>query len=74
MILRYENKWIAEGNGIKASGASIDELDKEIAGLLKEKGYRGKLEIEMRFDYSTFPHWMTQFHPYYFNREIVFEL
>lgn len=74
LILRYDDKWLAEGNGIKVSGSSLEELDKNLACLLKEKGYHGKVEIEMRFDYSTFPHWMTQFHPFYFNRTVIFEI
>ncbi|MEM0089251.1 MAG: DUF5395 family protein [Archaeoglobaceae archaeon] len=73
-ILRHENKWVAEGHGLTVAGSSLEELDKNIAKILKEKGYSGRLEIQMSFDYSTFPHWMTQFHPYYFNRTVVFEI
>lgn len=73
-ILRYNGEWEAEGSGAKIFGNSLEELDRNIAKFLRGKGYRGKVEVEMSFDYSTFPHWMTQFHPYYFNRTLVFEI
>lgn len=73
-ILRHEGKWIAEGHGLVLSGKSLEELDRNLKNILKEKGYRGKLFVRMTFDYSTFPHWMTQFHPYYFNRTLVLEI
>ncbi len=71
LILRYTDKWIAEGNGIVFKGKTLEELDKNIENELRTY-LKGKIKVLMRFDYSTFPRWMTQFHPYYFNRIIIF--
>ena len=72
LILRYNGIWVAEGEGMIFKGETLRDLDKNIENELR-KHLKGKIKILMRFDYSTFPHWMTQFHPYYFNRILVFD-
>uniref|UniRef100_A0A7C3M9V3 Uncharacterized protein n=1 Tax=Archaeoglobus fulgidus TaxID=2234 RepID=A0A7C3M9V3_ARCFL len=72
--LKFAGKWIAENEEIKAEGSSLDELDKNLAERLRKAGYRGRAEIYMKFDYSTIPDWMRQFHPYYFNRKVILEV
>uniref|UniRef100_A0A7J2TJ35 DUF5678 domain-containing protein n=1 Tax=Archaeoglobus fulgidus TaxID=2234 RepID=A0A7J2TJ35_ARCFL len=72
LILRYDGKWVAEGKGMRFEGETLGDLDRNIENELK-KHFKGKIRVFMRFDYSTFPHWIIQFHPYYFNRTLIFE-
>ncbi len=74
MKLRYGNEWTAENGEITAKGSSLVELDRNLELELKKAGYKGRVEVLMKFDYSTIPNWMRQFHPHYFNRTVVFDL
>lgn len=74
-VLKFkDNLWIAENDKIVVKGESLEHLDRKLEDELRKAGYRGKLEIFMKFDYSTIPQWMRQFHPHYFNRSIVIEI
>ncbi|MBO8180603.1 MAG: DUF5395 family protein [Archaeoglobus sp.] len=72
--LKFADTWIAENEEIRAEGSSLEELDKNLAEKLRKAGYKGRLDILMKFDYSTIPDWMRQFHPHYFNRRVVLEI
>lgn len=72
--LKFADTWIAENEEIRAEGSSLEELDRNLAEKLRRAGYKGKLDIFMKFDYSTIPAWMRQFHPHYFNRRVVLEI
>ena len=63
--------WIAQNDELRVQATTLVELDSELKGLLKEKGYlkRGeKLEVFMACDRSILPQWMHQHHHHYFNR------
>ncbi|MDI3497122.1 DUF5395 domain-containing protein [Archaeoglobus sp.] len=72
--LRFGDVWVAENEEIVAKGHSLDELDRNLELELRKAGYKGRVEVFMKFDYSTIPEWMRQFHPHYFNRTVVFDL
>ncbi|AIG98622.1 DUF5395 domain-containing protein [Archaeoglobus fulgidus] len=72
--LRFGDVWVAENGEIVAEGHSLDELDRNLELELRKAGYKGRVEVFMKFDYSTIPEWMRQFHPHYFNRTVVFDL
>lgn len=74
LFLRYDDRWIAEGEGIKVSADTLEELDKVVESKLREMGYKGEIEVYMEFDYSTIPQWIRQFHPHYFNRSVTFRI
>lgn len=74
LVLKHDKKWVAEGSGIRVEGENLRDVDEKILKELKKRGVKGKIRIFMRFDYSTFPRWMVQFHPYYFNRTLEFDL
>ena len=74
LSLSYNEKWIAKGEILEVSAETLEDLDKAIEEELKKKGFRGEIKVYMEFDYSTIPQWIRQFHPHYFNREIIFKI
>ncbi len=72
--LKYDKVWIAEIGNIHVKASSLDELDLKLKDELRKAGFSGKIEILMKFDYYTIPHWMRQFHPHYFNRRVIFDI
>jgi len=77
LTLRYDYQsdvWIASCEDFTASAKKLVDLDKKIAKELRKLGYRGKVKLYMRFDYSTIPEWMRQFHPHYFDRIVEIEI
>lgn len=71
--LKYDGVWIASGK-VSAKGESLEELDRNLAEELRKIGLEGRVEVLMKFDISTIPDWMRQFHQHYFNRKVVFDL
>ncbi len=72
--LFFDGSWIAEGEGIRVSAGSLEELDSRIIEELRKIGVRGKVEVLYEFDIGTIPAWMRQFHQHYFNRRVVARL
>ncbi len=72
--LAYENRWIARCNDFTVEAEDLEDIDEKIRDTLKEKGYRGEIEIHMRFDMESIPSWMRQFHQHYFCRIVKFHL
>lgn len=74
-ILRFEDDaWIAEKEKIVVKSDSLEQLDRKLKEELRKAGYSGKIEVFMKFDYSTIPQWIRQYHPHYFNRSIVMDI
>ncbi len=75
LSLKFDDSvWIAEGEGLKVIAKTLEDLDSAIEKVLRRRGYRGKIEVFMKFNYSTIPQWIRQFHPHYFNRSIVLQI
>jgi hypothetical protein len=73
-LVHNGTEWVAENNKFTARGDSLDKLDEDIKNKLRPSFEAGhKVKVDMEFDYSTFPFWITQYHPYYFNRSVCFE-
>ena len=69
------DKWIALNEEITVVGKSLDDLDLEIKRKLAERFGRGKVKVTMELDYRrNIPHWIWQYHPYYFYRTIYIDL
>lgn len=73
-LLTHNGKdWIAKNGDNLARGRTLEELDEQLRNKVKEKYCFEKgtrVEVNMEFDYKTIPFWITQYHPYYFNRAI----
>lgn len=65
--------WVASHEGDTVSAPSLEELDREVEGLLRQKGMLKKgerAEVFMAFDNSTIPQWIRQYSQHYFNRVV----
>lgn len=66
-LIHDGKKWIVNVEDRKIEAMNLDELDEKI-----REYFRGKTDkVLLKFEYSTIPHWMRQFHPHYFNRIII---
>lgn len=75
----YHNgrEWVAKNNRLVVSGKTMEELDRNLKNKLGSmfRGKVKKVKVTMELDYrKNLPHWMWQYHPYYFYRTIVFDL
>ena len=67
-------KWIAENDELKVSGETISQLDEILKARLK-KIKKGEVKVTMELDYRrNLPHWMWQYHSYYFYRTIYLNI
>jgi hypothetical protein len=74
-LLHDGTEWIAWNDRITAKGKDLEELDNDIKAKLKGILGKGKVKVTMELDYRrNVPHWIWQYHPYYFYRVIVLEL
>jgi len=68
--------WIARDACLEVAGQSLSELDERLR-LAIYRTYAPKhgsqVAVNLDFDYSTIPYWMTQYHPYYIHRRLEFE-
>ncbi len=63
--------WVVKNEIMALSAPSLDELDREVARLLRQKGLvreGEKAEVFMVFDNATIPQWIRQYARHYFNR------
>lgn len=68
--------WIARDEQLEVAGKDLAELDQNLRVELKAKlGLKqgSRIRVNLDFDYSTIPHWITQYHPYYMHRSLEFE-
>lgn len=68
--------WVVENRLLTASSATLDDLDKRVGALLREKGLikeGERAEIVMEFDNSTIPQWIRQYSSHYFDRIVKIE-
>ncbi|MBO8182229.1 MAG: DUF5395 family protein [Archaeoglobus sp.] len=85
-VLHDGQKWIARNDEITVSGETLAELDGKIKESLKKTlGKREskvsevtkatRVKVTMELDYRrNVPHWIWQYHPYYFYRTIYIDL
>lgn len=69
-IIHDGEKWIARNDQLQAVGRTLPELDADLARNIRQLGgHHGRtLTVFMGFDFATFPEWMRQYAPHYFNR------
>jgi hypothetical protein len=74
LILTHDGRcWVARSELLKAAAPTLEELDSEVARLLRRGGLLktgGKLRVFMAFDNSTIPQWIRQYAQHYFNRVV----
>lgn len=70
IIIHDGDKWVARNDALQAVGRTLPELDADLArNLRRAGGYQGRtLNVFMGFDFATFPTWIRQYAPHYFNR------
>jgi hypothetical protein len=69
-------QWVAKNSSLQAQGTSLSELDSNLRQAIQNvyTPMQGtQITVNLDFDYSTIPHWMTQYHPYYIHRRLEFE-
>ncbi|MCF8038654.1 MAG: DUF5395 domain-containing protein [Desulfohalobiaceae bacterium] len=69
-------RWIARTENLEVAAASLEELDGRLREAIKarcEPESGSRVKVNMEFDYSTIPHWMIQYHPYYIYRSMEFD-
>ncbi len=69
-------QWIARDEDLEVAAPSLTDLDGKLREEIKsryspQQGTR--LTVNLDFDYSTIPHWMIQYHPYYMHRRLEFD-
>jgi hypothetical protein len=70
-------KWVASGEALEASGATLNELDMNLKNLLARSSRysRGSMvTVIMRCDRRIIPAWMRPYHSHYFNRVVSIQL
>jgi len=68
-------EWVAHNDEITVTGETLDELDENIKLKLKKILSEGRVKVTMELDYRrNVPHWIWQYHPYYFYRTIFLDL
>lgn len=66
--------WVAENDELRVVAKTLDKLDENIKSKLR-KTKKGKVKVTMELNYrKNLPHWMWQYHPYYFYRTIFLDL
>lgn len=68
--------WLVENESLSVSAPTLDELDRHLKLLLKEKKLikdGEKARVFMVYDNSTIPQWIRQYAQHYFNRILEIE-
>ena len=72
MVIRHEgDNWVVENSELSLSAPTLDDLDRGLGRLMKQKGMLQKGEVKevfMAFDSSSIPQWIRQYAHHYFNR------
>lgn len=69
--------WVAENGSFTARGRTLEELDRELLGAIRQSlriEDAERLQIRMTFDGSTLPEWIRQYSSHYFNRVVTMKL
>ena len=69
-------QWIARDHKVEVAASSLADLDGKLYEALRElysPSEGSRITVNLDFDYSTIPHWMIQYHPYYMHRRLEFD-
>ncbi len=69
-----ENKWFCSHETIYCEAEELKDLEMKIAEELRPAFPNQKIEITYLFDFDSFPLWMRQYMPHYFNRKFIINL
>jgi hypothetical protein len=72
LVIHHDGRdWVARGEGVRASGATLDDLDDAVRRILIESGrLEDEVKVHMAFDSSTIPEWIRPYAQHYFNRVV----
>ena len=75
LALGYRNdKWYCSNSQIYCEANELHELDKLLIKILSPIYPGIEIEIKYLFDFDSFPLWMRQYMPHYFNRKFILKL
>jgi hypothetical protein len=70
----FENQWKCQNSMVQFSAESLDEIDNHIFDFISSTYQKGNFEIDILFDFNSFPQWYRQYMPHYFNRKLTYNL
>jgi len=68
------NQWFCYNDDIQLVADNLDDVDNQIEVFLKNKYNNTNIDVAMHFDFDSFPIWMRQYMPHYFNRNLSFQI
>ena len=72
--LTFRNKqWSCYNNEIEIVADDLKSVDSQIQTFLNKKYINRQIDVAMHFDFDSFPVWMRQYMPHYFNRNLSFQ-
>jgi len=69
-----EDRWFCSNSGLHCEASELNELDNLLIEKLREHYPNQKIQIKYYFDFNSFPLWMRQYMPHYFNRNFTVNL
>lgn len=74
-VLKYENdEWVCENPDFSFQSKELMDIDRLLKNKLSEYHPGETVEIALLFDFDSFPLWMRQYMPHYFNRKFKLNL
>ncbi len=74
VVITHDGRnWVIENDRLRLASPTLDELDVELARLMRARGMVKKGQVAkvfMGFDNATIPEWMRPFAQHYFNRVV----
>lgn len=69
-----QTDWICYDQHFRIQADTLDQIDEQLETHLQKKYPPGNYQVNMFFDFESFPTWHRQYMPHYFNRELYFNL
>ncbi len=63
-----EGQWCLDFRGRRLSAPTMEDLREEVEKVLREEGYRGKMELKVHYNWKNLPQWLWQYQSFYFER------
>lgn len=74
VVITHDGRnWIIENDCLRLASPTLDQLDAELASLMRSQGMVKKghtAKVFMGFDNATIPEWIRPFAQHYFNRVV----
>jgi hypothetical protein len=70
-------RWLGRASAIEVSASTLSELDVELIDQIRVRRIFApgtELQVQMRYDFASFPSWLRQYHSHYFNRRVRLQI